>query len=82
MTKKSPVKLGQDDLEIVEETLSGPGWPLVINCISQLVRRRGEDVLTLEDSRLLLGRAKYQGSLELLQDIKNLKEILKLKSGE
>lgn len=77
-TNKSLVKLGQDDLEIVEETLSTPGWSLVIKVIEQLVRRRGEDVLTINDESLIKARSEYNGAKAILSDIKRLKEILAL----
>ncbi len=76
---KPVVRLGEDEREMLLQLLSDQGWPILVHCLDQLVRRRGEDVLTIDDPvRLVKAKHEYNGSLSLLSDIKRLKDLLKL----
>lgn len=80
---KPIVKLNEDEREALSQLLSDYGWSTLVHVLEQLVRRRGDDVLTIEDPvRLIRAKNEYTGSLSLLSDVKNLKAILKLTPGE
>lgn len=79
---KPVVKLSQDEKEAIEIMVSGPGWSEFLRVLDSLLRRRGEDVLTIEDDRLHKARAKFEGAKDLISDIRRLKELLKLSLEE
>lgn len=76
------LKLSQDDKERALEVISNHGWLTLINIFEQLVKAKGEAVLTLdEEERFLKAKSRYDGAKELLADIKRLKEIISSKKS-
>lgn len=71
------LKLSQEDREDILDLLGGQGWPKTVIAIEQLVRAKGEAVLTLnEPERILEAKRRYDGARELLADIRRLREII------
>lgn len=71
------VKLDLDEHDELKELIDGQGWPILLKVLEGLVSRKGQDVLSLqESSRILLCKSEYDGQKELLANIKQLKKIL------
>lgn len=82
-TLKPVLKLKEEQREVLAELFSGQGWPTLLTVLDQLVRRRGDDVLTIESpDRLLKAKNEYDGAKSLASDIKRLKELLKISPEE
>jgi hypothetical protein len=76
------LKLNQDDREEALELLSSHGWDIMVNILDQLVQAKGQAVLTLQDEdRFLRAKAQYDGAVDLLSDIKRLKQIVRGKNS-
>lgn len=71
------LKLGLDERDELRELIDSQGWLKLLTCLSQLVERKGKSVLTLnEPDRLLKAKSEYDGQIELLSQIRDLKKIL------
>jgi hypothetical protein len=83
-TNRPVVKLKEEERESLNEVLGSHGWLTLVHVLDQLVRRRGEDVLTINDDpeRLLKAKSEYDGARSLVSDVKRLKEILRLNPEE
>jgi hypothetical protein len=76
------LKLNQDDREEALELLSSHGWDVMVNILDQLVQAKGQAVLTLQDEdRFLRAKAQYDGAVDLLNDVKRLKQIVRGKNS-
>lgn len=80
-----PIKLNEDERDLVAELVSGQGWPLLLDIIGSLVENKGSQLLRYNGregegvSELARLHQQYKGADSLLTEIRNLKTSLKLK---